>query len=75
MGASNKSVTGKELSFTLTYTVDSRDLEVKETHETRRDIRASAYQSFRIEENTNRTTKFHNEYVIRLDRKLVKVPQ
>ena len=34
--------------------------------ETLRDIRISTYQICRIEQNTNRTTKFTNEHVIRL---------
>ena len=33
---------------------------LKGLSETLRDIRTSTYQIFRIEENTNRTTKFHN---------------
>ena len=41
------------------YTIDSRYLEVEGTSETLRDIRTSTYQMCRIEENTNRTTKFH----------------
>ena len=32
---------------------------LKGPSETLRDIRSSTYQIFRIEENTNRTTKFH----------------
>ena len=32
---------------------------LKGPSETLRDIRTSTYQIFRIEENTNRTTKFH----------------
>ena len=32
---------------------------LKVPSETLRDIRTSTYQIFRIEENTNRTTKFH----------------
>ena len=32
---------------------------LKGLSETLRDIRTSTYQIFRIEENTNRTTKFH----------------
>ena len=39
---------------------------LKGPSETLRDIRTSKYQIFRIEENTNGTTKFTNEYVIRL---------
>ena len=33
---------------------------LKGPSETLRDIRTSTYKIFRIEENTNRTTKFHN---------------
>ena len=40
-------------------TVDSRYLELEGTSKTLRDIRTSTYQIFRIEENTNRTTKYN----------------
>ena len=39
---------------------------LKGPSETLRDIRTSTYQIFRIDENTNRTPNFTNEYVIRL---------
>ena len=48
------------------YTVDSRISKLKGPSETLRDIRISTYQIFSIEENTNRTPNFTNEYVIRL---------
>ena len=39
---------------------------LKGSSETIRDIRTSTYQIFRIGENTNGTTKFHKNHVIRL---------
>ena len=39
---------------------------LKGSSETIPDIRTSTYQIFRIGENTNGTTKFHKNHVIRL---------